>query len=408
MKETTKKIVSRRLTKVVALVLMCVICTSGVITVTALSRDITVVDGDKMYALTTLNANPDAVLDRLGIEVASNDSVEFNEAAATITIKRAFDVAVMADGKVKTVTMTGGTVADALKAANVTLKKGDQVIPFAATALVPDMEIKVARGIEVSVEADGKTISVKVPATATVQSAVAAAGLTLGKDDVLSADKTKTVTKGMTIKIDRVAYRETETVQEVPYETTQQETGDLDQGDTQVQTAGENGSRTVVTREKLVNGKVVSSEEISNTVTKEPVSEVVLVGTRETAPAQAAPSYGAASTSGGVLVDHSGNQIAYTAVYTGSATAYTAPAGAFTATGRPAQYGNVAVNPNLIPYGSRLYICSPDGSYVYGYAVAADTGGALMSGSALVDVYFDTLGECYGFGRRTLSVYILA
>ena len=154
--------------------------------------------------------------------------------------------------------MTGGTVADALKAAGVTLKEGDQVIPFAATALVPDMEIKVARGIEVSVEADGKTISVKVPATATVGSAVAAAGLTLGKDDVLSADKTKTVTKGMTIKIDRVTYRETETVQEVPYETTQQETGDLDQGDTQVQTAGENGSRTIVTREKLVNGPVVS------------------------------------------------------------------------------------------------------------------------------------------------------
>ena len=62
------------------------------------------------------------------------------------------------------------------------------------------------------------------------------------------------------------------------------------------------------------------------------------------------------------------------------------------------------MNPDLIPYGSRLYICSPDGSYVYGYAVAADTGGALMSGSALVDVYFDTLSECYGFGRRTLSV----
>ena len=197
----------------------------------------------------------------------------------------------------------------------------------------------------------------------------------------------------MTIKLDRVSYRETETTQEIPYESTQEETGELDLGDTQVKTAGENGARTIVTREKLVNGQVVETEEISSTVVKEPVNEVLLVGTREVET---------------VLVDHDGNQIAYTAVYTGSATAYTAPAGSFTATGRPAQYGNVAVNPDLIPYGSRLYICSPDGSYVYGYAVAADTGGALMSGSALVDVYFDTLSECYGFGRRTLSVYILA
>ncbi len=405
MKETTKKIVSKRLTKIVALVLMCVICTSGVITVTALSRDITVLDGDKMYGLTTLNADPDAVLDRLGIEVSPEDSVEFDEAAAQITIKRAFDVTVEVDGKAKTVTMTEGTVDDALKAANVTLEEGDQVIPFAATSLVPDMEIKVARGVEITVEADGKSVKVKVPMTATVEAAVAAADFTIGKDDVLSAEKTDTVSEGMTIKLDRVTYRETETTQEIPYESTQEETNELDLGDTQVKTAGENGARKIITREKLVNGQVVETAEISNTVVKEPVNEVVLVGTHEV---ETAPSYGAASTSGGVLVDHDGNQIAYTAVYTGSATAYTASAGSSTASGRPAQYGNVAVNPNVIPYGSRLYICSPDGSYVYGYAVAADTGGALMSGSALVDVYFDTLSECYSFGRRTLSVYILA
>ena len=136
MKETTKKIVSKRLTKVVALVLMCVICTSGVITVTALSRDVTVLDGDKMYGLTTLNANPDAVLDRLGIEVSPEDSIEFDEAAAKITIKRAFDVTVEVDGKAKTVTMTEGTVADALEASKVALKEGDQVVPFAATSPV--------------------------------------------------------------------------------------------------------------------------------------------------------------------------------------------------------------------------------------------------------------------------------
>ena len=59
------------------------------------------------------------------------------------------------------------------------------------------------------------------------------------------------------IKLDRVSYRETETTQEIPYESTQEETGELDLGDTQVKTAGENGARTIVTREKLVNGQVV-------------------------------------------------------------------------------------------------------------------------------------------------------
>lgn len=78
-----------------------------------------------------------------------------------------------------------------------------------------------------------------------------------------------------------------------------------------------------------------------------------------------------------------------------------------TSTGRPVAFGNVAVNPNVIPYGTRMYICSPDGSYVYGYAIAADTGGALMSGRVLADLFYETPAECYSFGRRTMSVYIL-
>ena len=58
--------------------------------------------------------------------------------------------------------------------------------------------------------------------------------------------------------------------------------------------------------------------------------------------------------------------------------------------------------------GTKLYIASPDGSVVYGYAIASDTGGALMSGRVLVDLYYNTLGECVNFGRRQMNVYILA
>ena len=50
-------------------------------------------------------------------------------------------------------------------------------------------------------------------------------------------------------------------------------------------------------------------------------------------------------------------------------TAYTG--GGITATGAPAAVGRVAVNPNVIPYGTKLYIASPDGSIVYGYAIAS-------------------------------------
>ena len=86
----------------------------------------------------------------------------------------------------------------------------------------------------------------------------------------------------------------------------------------------------------------------------------------------------------GTFVDHNGNTVAYSRVVNGSGTAYTAPAGALTATGVAAYHGGVAVNPNIIPYGSKLYITSTDGSVVYGYATAVDTGEHLWQARQLL------------------------
>ncbi len=70
--------------------------------------------------------------------------------------------------------------------------------------------------------------------------------------------------------------------------------------------------------------------------------------------------------------------------------------------------GRVAVDPDQIPYGTKLYIVSSDGRYVYGYAVAADTGGFVWNGSGTtVDLYMNTYSECMSFGRRTVEIYVL-
>ena len=63
------------------------------------------------------------------------------------------------------------------------------------------------------------------------------------------------------------------------------------------------------------------------------------------------------------------------------------------------------MDPSVIPYGTRMYIVSDDGSYIYGYATAEDCGGAIQG--YMIDLYFDTLAECYAVGRRTCTVYIL-
>jgi resuscitation-promoting factor RpfB len=70
-----------------------------------------------------------------------------------------------------------------------------------------------------------------------------------------------------------------------------------------------------------------------------------------------------------------------------------------TATGTRAGRGIVAVDPRIIPLGSRLYIPG------YGYAVAGDTGGAIIG--ARIDLGMDTDRECMNFGRREVIVYRL-
>jgi 3D (Asp-Asp-Asp) domain-containing protein len=84
------------------------------------------------------------------------------------------------------------------------------------------------------------------------------------------------------------------------------------------------------------------------------------------------------------------------------ATAYTADSAGgdgMTAIGRRAGHGIVAVDPRVIPLGTRLYIPG------YGLAIAGDTGGAIVGNR--IDLGFDSLRDAMLFGRRAVTVYRL-
>ena len=92
------------------------------------------------------------------------------------------------------------------------------------------------------------------------------------------------------------------------------------------------------------------------------------------------------------------------AIFTMVATAYTAGSASpwgtgYTATGMLARYGVVAVDPHIIPLGTHLFIPG------YGYAIAGDTGGAIIGHR--VDLCMDSLADALNFGRHMITVYIL-
>lgn len=100
--------------------------------------------------------------------------------------------------------------------------------------------------------------------------------------------------------------------------------------------------------------------------------------------------------------------VSYKKKITGTASAYSG--GGVTATGKSVRPGYVAVNPNQIPYHTKMWIVSNDGKYVYGYSSAEDTGGFIYwtgSSATLCDLYFTSNTTCNNFGRRGVTIYIL-
>lgn len=104
--------------------------------------------------------------------------------------------------------------------------------------------------------------------------------------------------------------------------------------------------------------------------------------------------------------DENGVPTEYVNVLTGNACAYTADPDALMSTGKTVFQGYVAVDPDIIPYGSELYIVAEDGE-VYGYAIAADTGYSVRKGHIIVDLFMNEYDDCIQWGNKPVNVYVL-
>lgn len=343
-----------------------------------------------------------AILEKAGVSLAKDDLVQARTESSgniDVTVKTAKHVKVEADGKTQPVLLHyGDTVSDALQKAGVAVGENDAVNVLRMAKVWDGMTIKVLRKYTVSVTADGKTVRSPVW-EGSVSSALQQLSVALGPEDSPDVNPDAAVAEGMSIKVSRVTYRDVTATEPIPFQTVTQKDSTLAAGKKSVKTDGQNGVKTVVSRQKLSDGKVVQSTVVKTEITKQPVSRVVAVGTKRIRSASAA------ARADGTLIDRNGRPVRYKKLLRGRCTAYYA--GTTTATGLPAAYGRVAVNPNVIPYGTRLYICSPDGRLVYGYAVAADTGGAAMSNAILADLYYPSYEQCVRVGSRTMNVYLL-
>lgn len=257
--------------------------------------------------------------------------------------------------------------------------------------------IEILRAFDVTVNADGEKKTLTVLG-GKVGDILDKADIKVGKTDKVVPSVGKDVKAGMNIEVTRVRYAERKQEEELPFETKYIDDPNVAIGQQTVVTEGENGKHTIVYKDTYINGKLDKTEEISNTV-KQPVTQVIKRGMSLSTP------YNQNTPDSVKLVN--GIPESYTRIVTGKSTAYSAPAGAGTASGRLATVGTVAVNPNVIPYGSELYIVSHDG-LVYGYAIAADTGLGMMDGTVAVDLFMASYEDSCDWGAHTVDIYVLS
>ena len=112
---------------------------------------------------------------------------------------------------------------------------------------------------------------------------------------------------------------------------------------------------------------------------------------------------------GGILYFKSGDTMTYSKVMTCSSTAYYSGgeggAAWTTAVGASVGIGTIAVDPSVIPYYTKMFIQTTNGSRVYGMGTALDCGGAIKGN--IVDLWFPSYADCRSWGRRAVTVYIL-
>ena len=306
-----------------------------------------VTDGDLVTVYTGFTADPAKVLDEVGVQLSEDDfyTTAAGDGVSEITVQRALEVTVDNCGEQIQTTSYGETVEQLLERIGVPTGEGYQISQSLNAMTYENMAISVASIVETA---------------------------------------------------------ETYTV-EMPFTTTYYQDPTMPLGEEKIMREGVSGQKLCVADVLYRNTEEQWRNVVQETVQVQPVSQIVAVGTGENVGGEAKPYIG-----DGFIVLPTGEVLTYTHVDTFVATAYTMTddgCDEYTANGNHVRTGAVAIDPSVVRYGTRMFIVSNDGEYIYGVSTAEDCGTGIDG--KRVDLYMHSTAECFQFGIRKVTIYFL-
>lgn len=237
----------------------------------------------------------------------------------------------------------------------------------------------------------------------TVEALLNRLNISLGDGDTVSRDLDDTTYDGLKLSIDKVIHQDQTYTRTIPHETRYCYDASLPEGMEEVITEGVDGEVLCTATVTYINGQETGRTVLSQKVTIPAVDEVIAVGTGLASSIPGAD--GMPIIGDGIITLATGEVLTYHESIACAATAYYTRG--TTATGTTARYGAIAVDPTVIPYGTRMFIVTDDGEYVYGIATAEDCGDPAFIGGNRIDLWYPTEWECIQFGVRDCTVYLL-
>ncbi|CAH2215142.1 3D domain-containing protein [Tepidibacter aestuarii] len=302
------------------------------------------------------------------------------------------DVTVTVDNKNQEIHTFSNTVQELLKEQNIELGKNDKVLPDLNSKLKDNMDITVKRAFEVNLALNGETQTI-ITTQDTVDGLLKENNIPVSELDKVIPSLDHKLTKNDEIKIVKVEEKLVTKNEDVGYDVETLYDNNLEIGKVQKVQSGSYGKKEVTYKVRYTDGKEESRILVSENITQEPTNEIVKKGTKD------------------FIVTSRGETKTFKKSLIVSASAYTA---GFESTGkRPGDkgYGKtymgttvrtgvIAVDPKVIPLGSKVYIPKLGMT-----CVAEDIGGAIKGNK--IDIYMSSLSKANAFGRKKLQVYVL-
>lgn len=274
----------------------------GTFGVASASSKVTLAVDGSQRALTTYGSTVGDVLKAQKIAVGPHDVVAPGldskiSDGTLIAVRYGRPVAVTVDGERKTFWTTATTVQQALDLAGIQNAGADLSTSRSAGIGRQGISFDVDTLKTVKITAGGKTRTVQTTGD-TVSDALAAAKITKDSNDLLSVDPDAELTEVNAFTFTRVDVKKITKKTDVDYATVRKNSSSLDKGKTKIENPGREGERTTTYTQTLHDGKVFKQVTSGSKVTKQPVTRIVLVGTKEApAPSSSSSSSGSSGSS---------------------------------------------------------------------------------------------------------------